>query len=153
MTLTDCTISGNETGTSSANAPFFPKTGARGAGILASQGTLTLVHCTISDNRTGPIGGSGCFGEGGGLFVRFANMVFVSNSIIAGNFGQSGTENVDAESGAVTGVTNVLTGDPLLTPLANYGGPTETMVPLPGSSAILGAVSYTHLTLPTIPLV
>jgi hypothetical protein len=38
--------------------------------------------------------------------------------------------------------TNSVSGDPALAPLGNYGGPTQTMIPLPGSSAICtGSVS------------
>ncbi|MEI9959962.1 MAG: choice-of-anchor Q domain-containing protein [Limisphaerales bacterium] len=39
-------------------------------------------------------------------------------------------------AGALIGGSSILTGNPLLAPLGNYGGPTQTMPPLPGSPAI-----------------
>jgi hypothetical protein len=45
-------------------------------------------------------------------------------------------------SGGFTGTTT-LTGDPLLSPLGNHGGPTQTMALLPGSPAIGGVTANT----------
>src|SRR5205085_4864186 len=52
---------------------------------------------------------------------EFAGMVTGTNNLI-----QDGTG----------GLTNTVTGNPLLGPLANNGGPTQTMALLPGSPAI-----------------
>jgi hypothetical protein len=38
--------------------------------------------------------------------------------------------------GGFTGAPNLTSGDPLLAPFGNYGGPLLTMLPLPGSRAI-----------------
>ena len=53
--------------------------------------------------------------------------------IVAGNAALSGSDLVG--SFAASG-NNLTDGDPLLAPLGNYGGPTPTMPPLPGSPAI-----------------
>ena len=54
------------------------------------------------------------------------------NSIVAGNENEFQTTNfVDLALGS-----NIDAGDPLLAPLGDYGGPTHTMPPLPGSPAI-----------------
>jgi len=84
----------------------------------------------------------------------------LENSIVAGNtnyaeeFGQDVFGPVDIELGvnllgSTDGVTTPFAGivaDPLLSPLGNYGGPTMTMLPLPGSPAI-DAGGATTLTL------
>lgn len=53
----------------------------------------------------------------------------LSNSIVAGN----APGNI---FGGYGGTNNLTSGDPQLAPLGNYGGPTPTMPPLPGSPAI-----------------
>ena len=71
----------------------------------------------------------------GGVFVFGGTDVTIGQSIIAGNTGSSGdfdSGNIDEPLGS-----NLLTGDPQLAPLGDYGGPTQTMHPLAGSPAIL----------------
>ena len=51
-------------------------------------------------------------------------------SIVAGNVGGD----LDG-TGTTTGTGNITTGDPLLAPLGDYGGPTQTMALQPGSPA------------------
>jgi len=60
------------------------------------------------------------------------------NSIVAGNSAQA-ADNV-AGFFSPGGGANLLAGNPLLAPLADYGGPTPTMPPLPGSPVIDAAV-------------
>ena len=43
--------------------------------------------------------------------------------------------------GTVNGAATMIDADPMLAPLGNYGGPTQTMPPLPGSPAIDSAVA------------
>jgi hypothetical protein len=89
----------------------------------------------------------------------------MTNTIVAGNsvvypsadiYNHAGTltyggsnlvQSVDNEFGTITGPAP-LTNAPDLAPLGNYGGPTQTMPPLPGSPAI-GAGSVTANTFST----
>ncbi len=129
-TLTNCTISGN---TASSNL----------VGGLQNVSTVTLTNCTISGN--GAYGLVNIAGE-------TANLI---NTIVAGN--GVGTPFVPDVIGPVTslghnliGLTDDSTGwvasdltgtlssplDPQLGPLADNGGPTQTMALLTGSPAI-----------------
>ena len=80
-----------------------------------NSGTLSLTNCTVSGNSIG-----GSF-DGG--------TTTLTNTIVAGNSGGD----VD---GPYSGTNNLIGGNPLLAPLGNYGGPTQTMALLPGSPAI-----------------
>jgi hypothetical protein len=144
LTLTNCTVSGN-----SATINFYP---AAGGGGLANFGTLTLTDCTVSGNSAVNVGGgldnihatmtlTNCtvsgnstrgFGFGSGLHNSSGSMTTLTNTIVAGNSGGGVTD----ISGAFTGTNNLIGGNPLLAPLGNYGGPTQTMALLPGSPAI-----------------
>jgi predicted outer membrane repeat protein len=115
--------------------------------------TLELSGSTISGNS--PIGG----GVGGALYVEpdagdFTATVMVRDTIIAGNTGGDVVGAIDPSSAfnligngtGLTGISNGVNGNligtstapinPLLGPLQNNGGPTETMALLPGSPAI-----------------
>src|SRR5271157_1225772 len=130
LTMTNCTVSGN-------SADF-------GAGVY--NGTLNnlgptamLTNCTVSGNS----------GYLGGLSTQGAP-VTLTNTIVAENAGAdiyaalsslSGTNNLIG-TGAAGGLTNGVNGNlvgvtnPLLAPLGNYGGPTQTVALPPGSPAI-----------------
>ena len=147
-TLNECTVSGNQSVTTSG-------------GGISSAGKLTMNHCTVSGNSAvTPGGGIRSFGTAtlnhctvsgnsstdspSGLSVGNGVSCTVAHSIIAGNSGSS----ID---GPVTYVgANLTSGDPMLFPLGNYGGPTATMPPRPGSPAIdaLSSVSLAALTTP-----
>jgi parallel beta-helix repeat protein len=120
----------------------------RGGGI-ANDGTLTVTSSTISDNSAGGSGG-GIFNDGtlavfsstisgnrtvygGGIFNHSLGTLNLASSIVAGNRQNGG--NV-AGSGSVTSTNSLTSSDPMLAPLADNGGPTETMALLPGSPAI-----------------
>jgi len=135
LKMTNCTVSGNSaTGGGVDNETYF------------NQGaTAMLTNCTVSGN------------SGGGLVTHGAP-VTLTNTIVAGNAGTdifagvvgdtgpdapslSGTNNLigTGSAGALTnGINGNLIGvtDPLLAPLGNYGGPTQTVALLPGSPAI-----------------
>jgi Right handed beta helix region len=132
LTLTNCTVSGNS--------------GSRyGAGITVvnnSQGTLTNV--TVSGNTAASGGGSG-------FYVLNSSTITLNNTIVAGNTNGdilvnqassvSGSNNLigtGGSGGLMNGINGNLVGvtNPLLAPLGNYGGPTQTMALLPGSPAI-----------------
>jgi hypothetical protein len=117
-TLTNCTVSGNSA------SPRFTNHG----GGLFNLGTVTLTNCTIS-------------GTYGGLYN--AGTATLTNTIVAGNGGDianfgtvSGNYNLIGDGSGISGGTGNLTGDPMLAPLGDYGGPTQTMALLPGSPAI-----------------
>ena len=116
-----------------------------------STATTTLTNCTVSGNTAG---------NGGGVYTNAAappyigaSIVNLGNTIVAGNTAPTGPDvagaftsqgnNLIGETDGSSGwVASDLTGtiatplDPLLAPLGNYGGPTQTMALLPGSPAI-----------------
>lgn len=121
MTLTNTTLNDNQADT--------------GGGII-SFGTMTLINSTLSGNMADVLGG--------GLFAGNGSASTLANNIIAnsasggdcavfGAWDTAGGPNLDSD-GTCTGFT--LTGDPLLGPLHNNGGPTQTHGLLDGSPAI-----------------
>ncbi len=137
LTLTNSTLSGN--------------TARLGGGIYnhgysgsetTRLGMLTLTHSTLSDNS------SNSANSGGGIDNR--GMATLNNIIVANS--PSGSDVTNITPGTITGShnlietpitgggSNTLTGtimaDPLLGPLQNNGGPTQTMALRPGSPAI-----------------
>jgi len=119
-----------------ANNTFFgnSSTSQLGAGAMAGvdESHFESYGATASGN-------SGFFG---GLYGDASASPSIFNSIVTGNT----TTNTDPSNPSdpnVNGVpfdptTGDIVGDPNanLAPLGNYGGPTQTMIPLPGSSAI-----------------
>ena len=107
-----------------------------GGGVANLSGaTGTLVHCTIVGNLATNTGGSG-----GGIY-RSGGTVTIENSIVAGNLAAANA-NIDGTF-AASG-NNLTSGDPMLAALADNGGPTQTMLPLPGSP-VLDAATVTSL--------
>jgi hypothetical protein len=99
--------------------------GEAGGGLFVGvNSTMTLVNCTVADNSSQ--------GPGAGIFAAAGSTLNLTNAIVAGNSG-SGTNDL---IGAFGGGNNLTSGNPMLAPLANYGGFTETMPPLAGSPAI-----------------
>jgi Bacterial Ig-like domain (group 3)/MBG domain (YGX type)/Divergent InlB B-repeat domain len=146
LTVIDCTISGN-------SASGDPNTGFSGGGIFNDvPGYLTIINSTISGNT----GGGGVYNAPGDPFLSPAGgRMTIINSTISNNAGgnlyNGGTlavYNSVVDDCATAGVTacpttgtngNVVTANSMLAPLANYGGPTPTKPPLPGSPAICAA--------------
>ena len=123
--LTDCTLSGN--------------TAVIGGGIYSYTGTLALNNCTVAGNKAE---------QGGGLFVILSpnttlNSTIVADSVSGGDiYSETGGEKLVGSNNLVGdgnddfGLTNTITGNPKLGPLAWNGGPTQTMALLTGSPAI-----------------
>ena len=88
------------------------------------NGALMLNHSTISTNLAE---------TGGGIYVE-SGPLSSTNSIIAGN--TATISGPDLVGTIAAGSNNLTSGDPMLGPLADNGGPTWTMLPLPGSPAI-----------------
>ena len=152
LTLANCTVAGN-----SATNSY------EGGGGIDNDGTLTVNQSTISGNSADNSNGGGIFNDGS---------TTATNSIIANNTATGGLgpdysdddSNHDFANGALYfgGVNLVqvapyvdgfltgtyVTAPPNLAPLGNYGGPTHTMPPLPGSPAIgagsLAANTFTN---------
>jgi hypothetical protein len=135
--LNNCTLTGN--------------TGVYG-GALQCQASGNLNHCTIVGNHAN---------YGGGIYIYYYVPLYMENCIVAGNsafnagldvYNQTATLNY-AGANLVQSIYNSgsvyyygpppLTAAPQLAPLGNYGGPTQTMPPLPGSPSLNAGVNNT----------
>jgi hypothetical protein len=137
VTLNQCTLAGN-------SAVNF-------GGAIGTMGTVTVNQCTLTGNSSY---------EGGAIFNYNSGTLNLTNSIAAGNSASSGADlfNVHTvnlgganlvQSFANLGTANgpaPLNAAPLLAPLGNYGGPTPTQPPLPGSPAIDAAAATSFAT-------
>ena len=145
--------------------------GGSGGGIHNSiSASLTLTHCTLSGNATGNrgLGGNGDFGfsdgsngsRGSGGGIRDDGNLVLNNTLISGNLtGTAAGPDLAKLSGSFTGLGvnfigdtsgstvpltgSILSGDALLSPLGDYGGPTQTMLPLASSPVIDPAAGST----------
>ncbi len=150
-TVINSTFSGNSANSSS---------GDFGGGAIESfGGTLTVINSTFSGNFTSSRGGA--IDSFNGATLMAYNNIFTGNSSGlpssgAGIVDLGGTvnasyslyyQNLDAgatedDCNSCTSNTNAITGaDPLLAALGNYGGPTQSMLPAPGSPAICGGTT------------
>src|SRR5262249_30242764 len=115
-----------------------------GGGIF-NGGLLSITNSTIAGNTAGtmfPHSGGGIFFAAGGSEVS------IRDTIIAGNAGSNGPDLYGAlgspghnlfgntQGGSGFDATDLLNVDPMLGPLQDNGGPTQTMALLPGSPAI-----------------
>jgi hypothetical protein len=156
LTLIDCSVSGNTavSGGGIANWGSLALTGstlsgnsATTGGAIENWGILTLDNCTLSGNSATGSGGainSGSYqvklnnvtisantaSVGGGVIVHSSSTF--DNVIVAGNTAPTSPD----VAGSFTGSNNLIGGDPRLARLGDFGGPTQTMPPLAGSSAI-----------------
>jgi hypothetical protein len=137
VTLISSTVSGNSTRGSEAD----------GGGVTCRFGGVTLTHSTVMDNHAYHETATGA-----GIYSGSADdPIVISGTIVTGNTAGSGNPDLSPTSGAVTAAyslignanglllsgTNILIGvDPLLGPLTDNGGPTETHALLAGSPAI-----------------
>jgi len=120
-TLTNVTVSGN-----SANSG--------GGGVYNSGGTATLTNVTLADNAAA---------LGGGLF-NAAGTATLTNTVVAGSTGGNCSGAIaslgnNLDSGgtcAFAGAGDLSNQNPLLGPLANNGGATQTRALSAGSPAI-----------------
>jgi sugar lactone lactonase YvrE len=140
LTIDGCTFEGNYSG-------------FEGGGIYSDfSSTITITNSTFKGNSAFFYGGAIFNGSprlsmesstlvgneavriGGGIYNDFFGTPSstIGNSIVAQNVSPEG-ENI---FGPWTGSNNITSGDPKLTPLGNFGGPTQTMPPLPDSPAI-----------------
>lgn len=164
LMIEQCTLTGNTAleggavfslGTLVVRLSTFSGNTGNYGGALQCQGETTINRCTISGNQ-GPTVCGGIFNK----FTTTAKPLLIGDSIIAGNtspwpdgddiYTQSGviwmlnanivvSRHQDANSSVRNGSTTPLTSNPLLAPLQNYGGPTQTMALKPGSPALNAA--------------
>ena len=131
-----CTIHGN--------------TAPTGAGFANISGNVELIHCTVTDNLASEEGGGGV-----AIISTTTGETKITNSIIRDNGGgdvqaaiEAPSESIVSGGGNVIGTGNALDrfdrssdriGESIpskLTPLGDYGGPTQTRLPIPGSPVI-----------------
>lgn len=143
---------------------FVGNSAASLGGGIEMYGTLTLNQCTFTANSCAGNGGAGIDTSGGvgpftvnqstltGNFTTNSTGVggiwgdaTISNTIVAGN---NAPTNPNLDAGATITVlgVNLTNGAPLVALLGNYGGPTPTMPPTPGSPAIDGCNKGTGFT-------
>jgi hypothetical protein len=142
LTLSNCTLYGNVAGAGMND-------GGSGGGI-SNGGKLTLTSCTLGANVAEIASGSGGLpATGGGISNLGTGTGALNNTLVAGNVAGGAPSDI-TNSGSLVGDYD-LTGDgsgsglgshsqvnknPLLAPLGDYGGPTQTVELLPGSPAI-----------------
>jgi parallel beta-helix repeat protein len=162
FTIRGTTISGNSAAAGgglflySADHPFLIEnstisgnhaTAGSGGGIYF----YNLYNVTI---RNSTIAGNDATGSGGGIYLyNSENTLTVENSIIAGNVAGKGNPDLDGGGAFDLSYTlvqtpgtasindnggNLLGQDPLLGPLGNHGGPTQTQLPA-GNSPVVNA--------------
>ncbi len=137
VTLVNCTVSGNSAG-------------RHGGAVLNSSATtsVTLINCTVDGNTAS--GGGGVYNQGGGT-ILLTNTIVAANSAptgvdVVGALDSSSANNLIGNGTGMTGISNGSLGNqvgttqepinPLLSPLGNFGGPTQTQGLLPGSPGI-----------------
>jgi len=148
------------------NVTFKNNSSYAGGGLMNWVGNnLSLVNVTFSGNTAGSLGGGMAsyssnpsmtnvtfFGNsanefGGGIYTEGSTSLIIQSTILWGNSAAEGAQVYDTASssivisdsvvqGGYVGGTNIIITDPMLGPLGNYGGITETIPLLAGSSAI-----------------
>ena len=158
LTVTRCTFSDNaaNTGGSIANTgtlalahcTLSSNSASGNGGAIRNGGSLSLTHCTLSSNSAAGSGGA----------IDNATALTLTNSIVSGNTASGNGADIINEGNVTRAGANLIkiltangagtdggpaanSADPLLAPLARYGGPTSTMGLRPGSPARDAAVN------------
>ncbi|HXL67467.1 MAG TPA: choice-of-anchor Q domain-containing protein [Xanthobacteraceae bacterium] len=142
-TLINSTVSGNKAGTVGGGIVNFKDP--------SCSATITFSNSTVTGNSATRDGG-GIFNSG----FNSGGTVKLKNTIVAGNTGNPGPNcngtitslghNLSSDATCLGGTGDLNSPTPLLGPLANNGGPTQTHAPLPGSAAIDGVVPLADCT-------
>jgi predicted outer membrane repeat protein len=114
-----------------------------GGAIYHDYGSMWIVNSTLSGNSVSP--GAGHWG--GGIADQHADTFYLANTIIANSLNAedchtqlatvyTNINNLVEDGSCSAGGVNFHSGDPLLGPLVDNGGPTQTLALLSGSSAI-----------------
>ena len=127
--------------------------GSGSGGGIDDAGTLTVTDSTLSDNTATGGGGIDISGPGTRPVTAtvtaslFANPAGGNLVLGAGASFASRGHNLFSDAPAVAlDPTDLINTDPLLAPLGNYGGPTETQALLPGSPAIDAGIAVAGVT-------
>ena len=127
------------------NSTLFSNTAISDGGGVYNTDTLTMFNNTISNNKAN--------NRGGGIYNESDSTLHFGNTIIANSTMSDGETVADCEMSSYSSIlenfnnlvedgtcsnggNNFLTGDPLLEPLADNGGPTQTLSLFPNSPAI-----------------
>jgi hypothetical protein len=163
LTVNECTFTGNSASNGGAidssgtlmvsGSTFYGNSATNGGGIRVETGGTATVSGSTFYNNTGTSGGGAIDSTQGGLVVTGSTFYgnsstnstggiavshssfTMSNTIVTGN----GNVNCSVYRSVcpANGTGGNVVGVPAnLAALGNYGGPTETMIPLPGSVAI-----------------
>ncbi len=111
LTVTDSTVTGNSAG-------------GNGGGIYDAGASLTVTNSTFSGNSAGDYGGG---------IMNNASVLDLANTIVAGN---TAPTNADVNGGFTDKGGNQISTAVNLSALGSYGGPTQTMISSPVSTAI-----------------
>jgi uncharacterized repeat protein (TIGR01451 family) len=116
------------------NVTFYQNSARNWGGAIYTgiSDTLHLIHSTLSENSAN---------EGGGVINQASGTMHLINSLIAYSTGGDclnlGALPDDTANFVMDGGCDAaMSGDPLISPLSDYGGFTQTMALLPGSPAI-----------------
>ncbi len=168
LTLNQCTFSGNSTTTGSGGGGYKDNPGMLtctqctfasnsctnygGAIFSKSSQAVQLTHCTVALNHAGIYGG-GLYTSVSTTVLGMANCLLVLNTADGSSatrdaytFGSLTFTGVNMVSSFISNNDNVsftgviVVSDPKLGPLADNGGPTQTMALLSGSPAVDAAV-------------
>jgi len=120
---------------SATNCTFSNNTADTGGGGIETEsgGGITITNCTFNSNASA--------GSGGGILIGAKTTLDLRNTIIAGSIGgdcvNGGSINTNSHNLIQDGSCSpTLSGSPMLGPLQNNGGPTQTFALLAGSPAI-----------------
>ena len=153
--FTGCTFSGNTSFNTAGGISFGGGTlrlsnctindnfGSRGGGGILTTGVLEAINCTVTSNRhvsSAPGSVSGILVSGG--TTRLRNTIVANNQSV--NLGVNGGSLIslgnnltsDNGGGLLNQPTDKINTNPLLGPLADYGGQTPTQSLLTGSPAL-----------------
>jgi predicted outer membrane repeat protein len=157
LTVSNCTLSNNSTdyagggilnsGNLQVSNCTFSGNSASGNGGGIDTGAARITNCTFNGNSAGSGGGIACQGD---TTVTVGNTIFKSgasgeNIYNAAHFvsaghnlsnDAAGGDNGTGPGGLLNQPGDIRNTDPQLAPLADNGGPTETMALLPNSPAI-----------------
>jgi CSLREA domain-containing protein len=131
------------------NSTLWGNVATQGGGISNRVGaTLTLIDTTVADNVAGA-------SQTGGVLDLDTSTVYLLNALLASNTGGDFSAahlanahvqgNDLVQDGSLVGF-NVINKGPLLGPLQNNGGATDTVALLPGSPAVNAGVGVSGLT-------
>ncbi|SIO55552.1 hypothetical protein SAMN05444166_5109 [Singulisphaera sp. GP187] len=127
VTITNSTLSGNSAGAGGAIANS------------SYAGTVTIAESTFGGNSADPGGGGGIANHG---TVTVTTSLFANSAggnlaqAASGSFASKGSNLFSDTPTVALDPTDLIDTDPRLAPLADNGGPTQTMALLPGSPAI-----------------